>query len=175
MKIITKPDDTASPASPLDLLAAQADTAGAPLPDQQGDNGEPSQQEMEAAAAATMAKLEAGVSKVMLALLKAGRAWACKKLPELREEWTDDLLQDPADAAVPLLKKHLSFLMSAIGQSPEAAALAISVLPLVMGYVNAIDKHEAAEKAGKVTAAPPPRQVTAARPAPASDVVLHVG
>lgn len=176
MKVITKTDEAAPAASPLDALAAQANAATAPPADgQDGDNGVPSQQDMEAAAAAAMAKLEAGVSKVMLALLKAGRAWACKKLPELREEWTDELLQEPADAAIPLIKKHLSFLMQAVGQSPEAAALALSVLPLVMGYVNAIDRHEAAVKAGRVTAAPPPGTVTAARPAPAADVVLHVG
>ena len=176
MKIIQSGEGAAPAASPLDVLAAQANAATAPPADEQdSDNGEPSQQEMEAAAAAAMAKLEAGVSKVMLALLKAGRAWACKKLPELREEWTDELLQDPADAAIPLIKKHLSFLMQTVGQSPEAAALALSVLPLVMGYVNAIDRHEAAVRAGRVTTAPSPGPVTAARPAPAADVVLRVG
>lgn len=173
MKVTTRIED-APAANPLDVLAAQADNAGAPAPDQQGDNGEPSQQEMEAAAAAAMAKLEAGVAKVMLALLKAGRAWACKRLPELREEWTDELLQEPANAAIPLLKKHVGFLMSTIGQSPEAAALAISVLPLVMGYINAIDRHEAAEKAGRVSG-PAPSRAAPVQSGSSADVVLHVG
>lgn len=148
MKIITK-EGPPPAASPLEALADKAQDLIEGQAQGDGDGeGDPSQQVLEEQAAKSMAMLEAGVSKVLLAFLKVGRTWAAKRLPELRDEWTDEMLQEPAAAAVPLIKKHLSFLMSVVGQSPEAAALAISLLPLAMGYIAALDKHEEAAKNG---------------------------
>lgn len=92
--------------------------------------------------AAAMAQIEAGTAKIMLGLLKAARAWLARKLPEIKEEWPDDLLKGPADAAVPLVKKHLEALMQIAGANPELAVFAMSLLPLVLGYVAATEKHD---------------------------------
>lgn len=98
----------------------------------------PTQEQQQAAQA--MAMLEAGMVQVVMAALKLGRAWIAKRLPEIREEWTDDALAAPAKAAVPLLRKHMEALMQLAGSSPEAAAFAISCLPLAMGMVTAMDR-----------------------------------
>lgn len=100
----------------------------------------------QAQAAQAMAVLEAGMVQVVLAALKLGRAWIAKRLPEIRDEWTDEALTAPAAAAVPLLRTHMEKLMQLAGSSPEAAAFAITCLPLAMGIVTAMDKAEQREK-----------------------------
>lgn len=130
--------------NPLDQLAAQAegltasaDTAAA---------HDPAAAAEAAQAAQAMQLVEAGMVQVVAALLKMGRAWIAKRLPEIRDEWTDETLAAPAAAAVPLLRKHMERLMQLAGSSPEAAAFAISCLPLAMGIVNAMDRASAREK-----------------------------
>lgn len=104
--------------------------------------------------AQAMAMIEEGAKKVLLALAKLARAAIAKRLPEIREEWTDEDLAGPAAAAVPLLKKHMDKLMTLAGSSPEAAAFALSLIPLVLGVVNAMDRAEQRRKAEASTAAP---------------------
>lgn len=108
----------------------------------------------QAAAAQAMANIEAGAKQVLLALAKMARAAIAKRLPEIREEWTDDALAAPAAAAVPLLKKHMEKLMMLAGSSPEAAAFALSLIPLVLGVVNAMDRAEQRRKAETAEGAP---------------------
>ncbi len=130
----------------LDNLSAQAAQLEASS-GQPGTNQVPAAAGPEAQQAAMdMAKLEAGVTSVVLAALKLGRAWLEKRLPEIREEWTDDVLKEPAAAAVPLLFKHLGSLMQVIGKSPETAAFAMACFPLAMGVVTAMDKASEREK-----------------------------
>lgn len=140
---------------PLDHLAAQAaalDAAADVLTDTP-----PTVEDQQSAQA--MAMIEAGMQSVVLALLKLGRAFVAKRLPEIRDEWTDEALSAPAAAAVPLLRKHMETLMQIAGSSPEAAALAISCLPLAMGLVTAMEKADQREKAEKLTQSAPPVDV----------------
>lgn len=128
----------------LDKLAAQAeglDVAG----DDTGAPGEVPGADA-AQAAQAMQLIEAGMTQVVLAALKLGRAWLAKRLPEIRDEWTDEALSAPAAAAVPLLRNHMERLMQLAGSSPEAAAFAITCLPLAMGVVTAMDKAADREK-----------------------------
>lgn len=123
---------------PLDDLAGQAENEQR----EAGQGTDPATQDMEAQAAQSMAKLEAGMTKVMFALLKAGRAWAVKRLPELREEWPDDMLKEPAEAAIPLIKKYLSAVMAIVGKSEETTLFFVALIPLAYGYVEAVERHE---------------------------------
>lgn len=144
----TKPETT-----PLDALALQAAALeGAPS----ADAPQASNPVEDAQAAQTAAMLEAGMHQVVLALLKLGRAFVAKRLPEIREEWTDEALSGPAAAAVPLLRKHLDTLMQIAGSSPEAAALAISCFPLAMGLVTAMERADQREKAEQNRQTKPP-------------------
>lgn len=132
----------------LDQLAAQAEALTAPPADAgaPGAAVDPAAAAQAEQAAAAMQMVEAGMVQVVLAALKLGRAWLAKRLPEIREEWTDEALAAPAAAAVPLLRKHLDKLMQLAGSSPEAAAFAITCLPLAMGVVTAMDKAAEREK-----------------------------
>ena len=138
--------DNKAPADPLDVLAKQAeslssgtDPTGAP-----GETGQTAEEAQQAAQA--MAVIEAGAIAVVTGLLKIARAFIAKRLPEIRDEWTDDAFQAPAAAAVPLLRRHFARLMEIAGSSPEAAALAMSCLPLAFGLISAIDKANEREK-----------------------------
>lgn len=109
----------------------------------------------QASADQAMAQIEAGARQVLLALAKMARAAIAKGLPEIREEWTDEALAGPAAAAVPLLKKHIEKLMTIAGSSPEAAAFVLSVIPLILGVVNALDRAEQRRKAEAATEGAP--------------------
>lgn len=150
---------TTSNNSQLDALAAQAETltGDTALPGQTGPAVDPADAAQAEQAAQAMQMVEAGMVQVVLAALKLGRAWLAKRLPEIRDEWTDEALAAPAAAAVPLLRKHLERLMQLAGSSPEAAAFAITCLPLAMGVVTAMDK--AAEREKKEAAASQKMQV----------------
>lgn len=95
-----------------------------------------------AQAAAAEQMLAAGVQRVVVGLLKLVRAAIAKRLPEIHEEWTDPVLEAPAEAAVPLLQKHMARLMELVGSQPELAAFAMACIPLGMGYLAAVDKHQ---------------------------------
>lgn len=122
---------------PLDALAAQASSLEqtAPPPDQ-------ATQDQEAADAQAMAAIEQGMVKVLMMALKVGRALIARKVPEIKDEWPDELLEQPAIAAVPLLRKHVASLMSVVGSSPELAAFVLSLFPLGMGLMTAMEKAD---------------------------------
>lgn len=126
-------------AHPLDSLAAQAGALDAPPL-------APADAEAEAEAAQSLAALEAGAVKVVLMLLKVGRALIAKRLPEIIDEWPDEVLRPPAEAAVPLLEKHMEGLMKLAASSPETAALVVACIPLLMGLLAAVDKADKKEK-----------------------------
>jgi hypothetical protein len=115
---------------PLEGQHGQPGAAPGPTPEEQSQ-------------AEAMAAIEAGAAKFILALLKMGRALVAKHLPEIREEWTDPVLQSPAEAAVPLLKKYMSQIMNVIGSNAELAAFAMAMIPLGMGYLSAMDRAAA--------------------------------
>ena len=134
----------------LDILSAQYQQKEA-----QAEPASPEEmqraQEQEQANAQAMAMMEAGAVAVVSGLLKVARYLIDKKLnlPEIREEWSDEVLQEPAKAAIPLLKKHFSKLMEIAGSSPETAVFAMSLIPLAMGVVSAMDKRQAREDADR--------------------------
>lgn len=91
--------------------------------------------------AQSMAQLEAGFKKVAFGILKLVRNLVEKNLPEIREEWSDPVLQGPVDPLVGVIKKYLPRVMDSLGKFPEIGLLAFSMLPLVMGYMAALEKH----------------------------------
>lgn len=88
------------------------------------------------------AVLEAGVQQVLLGLLKLARQALAKRLPEIREEWTDEALQAPAAAAIPLVRKYLGKLMEKVGSNPELSTFVVACIPLGMGLYNAFDRAQ---------------------------------
>lgn len=104
------------------------------------------QPDPEAAAAAhqeaqALAAMEQGVQRLVFFGLKALRAYLARRLPEINQEWPDQVLHPPAEAAVPLLRKHMGKLMEVAGANPELAVLAVSLVPLGMGYMAAMERH----------------------------------
>lgn len=91
--------------------------------------------------AQAFAQLEAGAQKIIMGALKAVRGIIARKLPEIRDEWSDATLSGPAEAAVPLIKKYLPGIMDKLGQNPELGMFAFSLLPLILGYVEAVERH----------------------------------
>ena len=122
-----------------------------PAPGAGGASGAPpSPDDLEAAAAAeataqseaqALAAMEQGVQRLVFFGLKALRAYLGRSLPEIHQEWPDSVLNPPADAAVPLLRKHMGRLIEVAGANPELAVLAVSLVPLGMGYMAAVEKH----------------------------------
>lgn len=112
----------------------------------------PGAQPIDAEKAAQMqATLEAGVQQVLLGLLKMARAAIAKRLPEIRDEWTDEALQVPAEAAIPVVRKYLGQLMEKVGSDPELATLAVACIPLGMGLYTAYERAEARRAQEKPT------------------------
>lgn len=115
-----------------------------------GAAGAQSQDDLDAQAAAAaaaqqeaqaLAAMEQGVQRLVFFGLKALRAYIARRLPEIHQEWPDQVLHPPADAAVPLLRKHMGRLIEVAGANPELAVLAVSLVPLGMGYMAAVEKH----------------------------------
>lgn len=103
---------------------------------------DPAAQEEAAKHEQAMAALEAGMQKFTMGMFKVGRAVLSRRLPELREEWSDPVLQGPSDALVPVLKRYLGGVMNRLGDKPELAVFAFSMIPLAMGYMDAMDRHD---------------------------------
>lgn len=82
-----------------------------------------------------------GVSKIVFAGLRALRSMIAKGMPEIMEEWPDDVLRAPADAAAPVLQRYMERLTALAGRNPELAMLVIATVPMAMGYVTALEKH----------------------------------
>lgn len=109
-----------------------------------GAANEPSQEDQAAAEqqAQAMAAIESGAASVLFALFKVARSLIARQLPEIMDEWTDAILKEPAKAAIPLVKKHLEKVMQVLGSNPELAVFAMSLIPLGMGYVAALERHD---------------------------------
>lgn len=132
MKNTPAPDAT-------DLLIAQADKLEADSASTGIENGQDQDGQDQNL---MLAKIEAGAAKVVLVAFKLLRAWAVKRLPELKEEWPDELLKEPVENALPILKKYVSSLMEKVGENAELAAFCLSLVPLAMGYISAQEKHD---------------------------------
>ena len=142
---------TTPPANSLEALAMEAENLGDTSQDTTSQG--PSQEDINEAQAMQM--VEAGMQAVVFAVFKMGRAVIARRLPEIRDEWTDPALEAPSAAAIPLLRKHMESLMQLAGSSPEAAAFVIALVPLGLGVVNAMDKAAAnASRTVEATAEP---------------------
>lgn len=120
-----------------------------PAQDQQrAEADEAAQQEAQMLQAVSL-----GVSKIVYAGLRALRAAIAKSMPEIMEEWPDEVLRGPADAAAPVLQKYMERLTALAGRNPELAMLAVALVPMVMGYVSALEKHSRTVEAVPVKAA----------------------
>lgn len=139
--------ETTAPNTTLEGLALEAEQIDAAPIDAAANQVEQDE-------AKSMAVIEAGFQSVLFGLLKIGRAWVAARLPEINDEWTDEALQAPASAAMPLVKKHLAGIMQMVGSSPELAALVFSCVPLALGVVTAMDKADTRRRLA--TASPPP-------------------
>jgi hypothetical protein len=126
-------------ASPLDALAQQAQ-AFETTPEH-GTEGTTTGQQSEQEAQAE-AMLKAGMVTVLMMVAKVGRAMIARHLPEIKDEWPDAMLHDTATAAVPLLEKHLAKLMEVVGSSPELAAFVMSLFPMGLGLMAAMEKAD---------------------------------
>ena len=128
---------TIEQADPLEGLTFDPATGAAPgatVPDPQAEAA--AQQEAQALAA-----MEQGVQRLVFFALRALRGYLAGRLPEINQEWPDQVLHPPAEAAVPLLRKHMGKLMEVAGANPELAVFAVSLVPLGMGYMAAVEKH----------------------------------
>lgn len=103
---------------------------------QQAEADEAAQQEAQMLQAVSL-----GVSKIVFAGLRAVRSAIAKSMPEIIEEWPDDVLRGPADAAAPVLQRYMTRITELAGRNPEVAMLVISLVPLAMGYVTALEKN----------------------------------
>lgn len=79
-------------------------------------------------------------------MLKLARAALEKHLPEIREEWPDEMLKGPADAAIPVLKEQLGKLFELAGKNPNTAVLALSLIPLFTGLASAASRAAARKR-----------------------------
>ena len=150
------PTDDAA-AHPLDDLAGELEQRPGPGEGTTDlDVAERAQQEADAKAMGeAINAMQAGVQALVLGGLRAVRTRLARGLPELLDEWPDAVLEAPAKASIPVINKYAAKWMPLLGNYPEEAALAMSLLPLTMGYMAAIDKHRAAV----VASAPAPAGV----------------
>lgn len=130
----------------LDSLANQAQQELAP-PIGQGttdlDAAGPAAQPTDPQQAEAMRRMQASMQHLVFGLLKLARNSLAKKLPEIRDEWPDELLQAPAEAAVPVLQKRLGKIMEVASSDPDTAVLVVALIPLGMGLFNAWERAQA--------------------------------
>lgn len=112
--------------------------------EESGPSPEQAQQQQadQAQAEAKASQLAVIVEKLASGLLRATRAVIAQRIPEIREEWPDEILLEPAKYVAPVLQKRAAGLMAHAEQYPEEAMLLISVLPLTLGAVAALEKHQ---------------------------------
>lgn len=127
--------------SPLDRLAIEA--ANGPQPDGPSPAEKAQDAQADAAAAAAFEQLAGGIEAMILGALRAVRTRVARTLPEIVDEWKDDVLQAPAKAAVPVVNKYAARLLPLLGEFPEEAALCMALVPMAMGYMNALGAHAA--------------------------------
>lgn len=125
-----------------DLAVSVAVQENAPPPEQAAQL-EAEQAAAEAEQAEMQAKLQRTVEKLGFGILRAGRAFVARSMPEIRDEWTDDMLREPAVALYPVLANRVGKLLTVAGKYEAEAALVIAMIPLAFGYVNALERQQA--------------------------------
>jgi len=94
------------------------------------------------------------VERLAFGALRAVRGRIAKNMPEILEEWPDEMLREPAGAVMPVGMKYLARLMEKVSKYEEEGMLLFTMLPLALGYVQAMERSQArtveasAEKVG---------------------------
>lgn len=137
----------------------------------------PGAEAQQASEAQATAQLDAAVAAVALGLLRTTRAVLVRKLPELRDEWSDDVLRMPADALPPVMKRYAGQISEWAARFPELMALGVACLPMLMGYMAAVEKHArtVTDVAPKQPAPQPQPAPAPSGPQPGPDGVFRVG
>lgn len=150
---MSTPDTTTPSTSGLEALASQAQQGMLPTSAPEG-NAAPAEDQQNAEA---MAKIEASVQAMIFGLLKLARNALAQRLPEIREEWPDELLRPPAEASIPVIRKKFAKLMAVAQADPDVAVLVVSLVPLFLGAMNAWAQAQArlAKEEKPAPAAPP--------------------
>lgn len=124
------------------------------------------------------AALDAAVSALALGILRTMRTLIARRLPEIKDEWTDDVLRAPADALPPVMRRYAGQVSEWAARFPELVALGVSAMPMAMGYMAAVERH--ARTVEDVQPKPAPAAPAPAAPAQGSNggggpAVFHVG
>ena len=128
-----------APTDDLAALAHQVDQ-GPPTAEKQQQEEDRQAEQQQAAEAAQ--HFNATLEKMAMGFFKAVRRKIAKTMPEILEEWPDDLFEEPAAAVPPVVQRYLGFLFNRLSAFPELGALCFSMVPLVMGYFAAVDRQE---------------------------------
>lgn len=125
---------------PQDALAARTFTPlAAPTPVDPQAEAQAAQAEQ--AAEEALQALKRNAAALIMGGLKLLRGAIAKRLPEIMDEWPDELLEAPAKAAVPLIESRLDQLMSVVKADPKVVVFALACAPLGLGYIVAVNKH----------------------------------
>jgi hypothetical protein len=101
-------------------------------------------------------ELKAVFSNVAVGIFKAGRGLAAKRLPNLKQHVTDEMLEGPANALMPLVGGYLDRLAPLMNERPELAAFALSLLPVALGVLTAMSEADSKAKAAVLPSAGAP-------------------
>lgn len=134
-------NDNTGPVDELETLAAGVEQTASADAAQQGGAGQG--QGEEAAAPAFPPAIVAGVALLPVWGLRLLRERIARTLPEIRNHWTDEAIQGPGEAAAPLLLRYMDRLAPFAQAYPEATLLVVACLPLGLGYVAALEEHDA--------------------------------
>lgn len=83
------------------------------------------------------------VEKTVRLVTRVARAIAAAKVPEIREEVTDQMLDDWATASVPLLGGFIGRMLAKVSVSEEGQALIVATGPIVVACFVAVQRHQA--------------------------------
>lgn len=101
------------------------------------------------------------IARIPLFIIRAVRANIAKRVPEIMEEWPDDMLTAHAAAWPPVVAKYAAKMAPKIAQYPEESVLVLSLVPLCGGYFTASMRSQAK---------PLPMAERVDMPAPAAEV-----
>lgn len=149
--ILRKDDTNATSGGPatevvdeLETLAAGVEQNATTEAGQDGQGGQ------DKPAQALPPQIVAAIAMVPIWLLRLLRERIARTMPEIRNHWTDAALNGPGEAAAPLIVRYLDRLAPFAAAYPEATLLVVACMPLGLGYVAAMEEHDA-KQAKEVT------------------------
>lgn len=137
-------DTAAEVVDELENLAAGVEQNATNEAGQEGQGGQ------DKPAQALPPQIVAAIAMVPIWLLRLLRERIARTMPEIRNHWTDAALNGPGEAAAPLIVRYLDRLAPFAAAYPEATMLVLACMPLGLGYVAAMEEHDA-KQAKEVT------------------------